>query len=92
MYVKTHLDAQLGGLWRAIGGILALAGERRVVVFLARRHRQAGLHRDERPVLVRDLLRLDALLQHCAQAVDPRDLRTQIQKMIRYIRVVEGCI
>lgn len=71
----THLDAQLGVLGRAVGGVLALAGEGGVVVLLARRHGQDRLDGVERPVLVLDVLRLDALVQHRAQPVDPRDLQ-----------------
>lgn len=71
----THLDAQFRVLRRAVGRVLTLARERRVVVVLARHHPQHGFHGVQGAVVEQFLGRFYASVQHVPQPVDPRDLQ-----------------
>lgn len=72
----THLDAQFRVLRRAVGRVLTLARERRVVVVLARHHPQHGFHGVQRAVVEQFLGRFYASVQHVPKPVDPRDLQS----------------
>lgn len=72
----THLDAQFRVLRRAVGRVLTLARERRVVVVLARHHPQHGFHGVQGAVVEQFLGRFYASVQHVPQPVDPRDLQS----------------
>lgn len=71
----THLDAQFRVLRRAVGRVLTLARERRVVVVLARHHPQHRFHGVQGAVVEQFLGRFYAPVQHVPQPVDPRDLQ-----------------
>lgn len=51
-------------------------------MLLARHHPEDGLHREERPVLVRLLRGFDAAVKHVAQSIDPRDLQETLRLKI----------